>query len=135
MPFVHTYLHPSIESETRTGIVNAIHEALVSAIGMPDSELFNLVHIYDPSNFHFSRSFNGVARSDRLMVIEITMRRGRSDAMKRALYAAIAANIGALGGLDIRDLFIFTHENDYSDWSVGSGQFAMSLVQQHGQDG
>jgi hypothetical protein len=29
-------------------------------------------------------------------------------------------------------VFIFTHENDYSDWSVGEGLFAMALVQQPG---
>jgi hypothetical protein len=27
------------------------------------------------------------------------------------------------------------HENDYSDWSVGNGVFAMALVQQRGTDG
>ena len=31
------------------------------------------------------------------------------------------------------DVFIFTHENDYSDWSVGQGRFAMALVQQPGE--
>jgi hypothetical protein len=27
-----------------------------------------------------------------------------------------------------------SHENDYSDWSVGNGQFAMVLAQQRGSD-
>ena len=30
------------------------------------------------------------------------------------------------------DTFIFLHENDYSDWSVGGGVAAMALVQQTG---
>ena len=134
MPFVHTYVHQSTSPATRSAIVGAIHEALVSGIGMPPDELFNMVQAYDPANFHFSRSFNGIARSEQLVVVEITLRRGRSDAMKRALYAAITENISKINGLSPRDVFIFMHENDYSDWSVGNGVFAMALVQQRGGD-
>jgi phenylpyruvate tautomerase PptA (4-oxalocrotonate tautomerase family) len=61
------------------------------------------------------------------------MRRGRSDAMKRELYAQITKNIEPLG-ISPKDVFIFVHENDYSDWSVGNGVFAMNLVQQRGND-
>ncbi len=63
------------------------------------------------------------------------MRRGRSDAMKRALYAAIAHNLDVGANVAPQDVFIFTHENDYSDWSVGEGRFAMALVQQPGSAG
>jgi hypothetical protein len=62
------------------------------------------------------------------------MRRGRSDAMKKALYAEIAANLDNRAGVSAKDVFIFTQENDYSDWSVGNGQFAMVLAQQRGSD-
>jgi Tautomerase enzyme len=54
--------------------------------------------------------------------------------MKKALYAAIAANLEKRAGISSKDVFIFTHENDYSDWSVGNGQFAMVLAQQGGSD-
>ena len=133
MPFVHTYLHQDTPAATRAPTVMAIHEALVSGIGMPQDELFNMLHLYDPANFFCSRSFNGMARSDRVLVVEITLRRGRSDAMKRALYQDIAKNLTALGH-KADDIFIFMHENDYSDWSVGQGKFAMALVQQRGDN-
>ena len=48
---------------------------------------------HEAQSFFYSRSFNGHARSDHVVVVEITMHRGRSDAMKRALYAAIARNL------------------------------------------
>ena len=54
--------------------------------------------------------------------------------MKRALYAAIAANLEARAAVSPKDVFIFMHENDYSDWSVGNGVFAMALAQQRGTD-
>jgi hypothetical protein len=94
-----------------------------------------LVNEYRDQDFFFDRGFNGIARSDALIVVEITMRRGRSDAMKRALYAAIAQNLEARAAVSPKDVFIFAHENDYSDWSVGNGVFAMALAQQRGTDG
>jgi phenylpyruvate tautomerase PptA (4-oxalocrotonate tautomerase family) len=129
MPFIRTNVPQDTSAATRDAIVQAIHHALVDAIGMPPDELFNMVAGYAPGEFACSPAFNGVARSDRVVVVEITLRRGRSDAMKRALYAAIARNLQAMAGVAPADVFIFMHENDYSDWSVGHGRFAMDLVQ------
>ena len=96
---------------------------------MPDSELFNLVHPYDPANFHFSCSLNDGVRSDRLVVVEITLSRGLSDAMRRALCAAIVANLKGINELERRDIFINSHKNDYFDLSMSKGRLVMALVQ------
>ena len=132
MPFIRTCVHKDTPAAQRQSIVDGIHQALVDSIGMPADELFNLVTDYDSQQFFYSRTFNGVARSDAVVVIEITLRRGRSDAMKRALYAGIAQNLEKNAGVAPSDVFIFMHENDYSDWSVGGGKFAMTIVQQVG---
>lgn len=130
MPFVRTNVPQNTPQSQREAIVQGIHQALVDSIGMPQDELFNLVADYRPDQFWCNRTFNGVVRSDQVVVVEITMRRGRSDAMKRALYAAIAHNLEANAQVNPADILIFMHENDYSDWSVGHGRFAMGLVQQ-----
>jgi phenylpyruvate tautomerase PptA (4-oxalocrotonate tautomerase family) len=135
MPFIRTALPRSMPQARRKSIVDGVHEALIHAIGMPADELFNLVSPYDPDEFFFDKRFNGIARSDSVIVIEITMRRGRSDAMKRALYARIADNLSSKASISPKDIFIFMHENDYSDWSVGNGVFAMNIVQNPGIDG
>lgn len=134
MPFIRSAVKRGTQPAQKQAIVDGIHQALVDSIGMPPDELFNLVTEYEPEDFFYDRRFNGIARSDKLVVIEITMRRGRSDAMKKALYASIAANLEKLAGIPPGDVFIFMHENDYSDWSVGNGQFAMAIVQQRGSD-
>lgn len=135
MPFVRTAIPKGTEQSRKLRIVQGIHEALVEGIGMPKDELFNLVSEYGAGEFFYDRSFNGIARSENLIVVEITMRRGRSDAMKRALYAAITRNLEATAAVSPKDVFIFMHENDYSDWSVGNGVFAMAITQQRGTDG
>ena len=96
-------------------------------------QIFNLKTESQPNNLHDDHRFNWIARSDQLMVIEITMRLGRSDAIKSVLYAEIAANLHAGANVNTADIFIFMRENDDSNWSVGHGQFAMAIVQQRGQ--
>ena len=134
MPFVRTAVPRGTEQSRKQLIVQGIHEALVEGIGMPKDELFNHVTDYGNGEFFYDRRFNGIARSENLIVVEITMRRGRSDAMKRALYAAITRNLEATAAVSPKDVFIFMHENDYSDWSVGNGVFAMAITQQRGTD-
>ena len=134
MPFIRTAVPFGIEPARKRSVVEGIHDALVDSIGMPKDELFNLVSTYQDEEFFFDRRFNGIARSAAVIVVEITMRRGRSDAMKRALYAGIVANLEARADVSPKDVFIFMHENDYSDWSVGNGVFAMALAQQRGTD-
>jgi phenylpyruvate tautomerase PptA (4-oxalocrotonate tautomerase family) len=135
MPIVRTAVKSGTSPDLKQKIATAIHTALVDSIGMPADELFNLVQDYDPADFFYSRTFNGISRSDSLVLVEITMRRGRSDAMKSALYAAITSNLAKDARISPKDVFIFMHENDYSDWSVGNGSFAMKIVQQPGADG
>ncbi|AVW91236.1 tautomerase family protein [Celeribacter baekdonensis] len=134
MPIVRTAVKSGTPKEIKEKIVYGIHNALISGIGMPKDELFNLVQDYDPDDFFYSRTFNGIARSDNVILVEITMRRGRSDAMKTALYAAIVDNLKRDANVEPRDVLIFMHENDHSDWSVGNGKFAMQIVQQRGTD-
>lgn len=134
MPFVRTAVPAATSPVRRQHIVRGIHDALVESIGMPQDELFNLVSEYRDGEFFCHRSFNGIARSENVVVVEITMRRGRSDAMKRALYSAITRNLEEWAAVSPKDVFIFMHENDYSDWSVGNGVFAMALAQQRGSD-
>ena len=134
MPFIRTAVPFGIEPARKRSVVEGIHDALVDSIGMPKDELFNLVSEYRDEEFFFDRGFNGIARSGAVIVVEITMRRGRSDAMKRSLYAGIVSNLEARAAVSPKDVFIFMHENDYSDWSVGNGVFAMTLVQQRGTD-
>ena len=134
MPFVRTAIRRGTELPRKRLIVQGIHDGLVEGIGMPEDELFNLVSEYDDTEFFYDRRFNGIARSDDVVVVEITMRRGRSDAMKRSTYAAITRNLESAANVSPKDVFIFVHENDYSDWSVGNGVFAMAINQQRGSD-
>jgi phenylpyruvate tautomerase PptA (4-oxalocrotonate tautomerase family) len=131
MPFTRVTIPAGMPAELKAAIARAIHQAMVEEIGIPEDDFFQLLGEYQPGDFLFDPGFLGVQRSDRLVVVQITLRRGRSDAMKQALYARIAANLGEAAGIRPQDVFVYLCENDFSDWSVGNGRMSMQVVQQH----
>lgn len=127
MPFTRVAIPAGTSPAHKAAIARGVHEAMVAAIGIPENDVFQLLSEYQPGDFVFDRGFLGMQRSDRIVVVQITLRRGRSDAMKRDLYARIAANLGRAAGVRPQDVFVYLSENDFSDWSVGGGRMSMEI--------
>ncbi|MGN2251427.1 tautomerase family protein [Frateuria sp. GZRe14] len=134
MPFTHVAIPAGTPPADKAAIARGVHEAMVAALGIPDDDFFQMVCEYQPGDFLFDRGFLGVQRSDRVVVIRITLRRGRSDAMKRDLYARVAANLGRDADIRPQDVFVYLVENDFSDWSVGGGRMSMEIAVQREAD-
>ena len=112
---------PQVRIETRNhwlqgrngALFEAIQSALVEAIKIPvDDQCFRLI-TYDADHFP-----TPPGKTDRAMVIEITLVTGRTLDGKRALYAAIAHNIKSLFGIEASDLRIVLEEVDRENWGI-----------------
>lgn len=134
MPFTRIAIPAGTSPTHKAAIARAVHDAMVTAIRIPEDDFFQLLSEYQPGDFHFDRDFLGHQRSDRMIVVQITLRRGRSDAMKRELYARIAANLEQAAQIRAEDVFVYLVENDFSDWSVGSGRMSMEIRVQAASD-
>jgi len=130
MPFTVIRIQKGMNRNQKERIAMGVHNAMVECLNIPKDDLFQMFAEYTPEDFFFDKNFLGISRSDNLVVIQITMRRGRSDAMKEKLYAAIAENLGKAGNIKPNDIFIYITENDFSDWSVGKGKMSMKIIQQ-----
>ena len=60
-------------------------------------------------------------RDDGIVYVDITMRSGRTDEQKKALYAKIAELAGKYADTEPRNVFVTIHENQLADWSFGNG--------------
>jgi len=59
--------------EARLGKVSsAIQDSLISALGIPPEDFFQIIHILPKSQFRHTPSFLGLNYSDDLIVLEIT---------------------------------------------------------------
>jgi phenylpyruvate tautomerase PptA (4-oxalocrotonate tautomerase family) len=105
------------------GLGRAVHEALIDALEIPADDLFQVLTSHDgtTSAFRYDPDYLGVHRDDGIVYVDITMRAGRTDEQKKALYARIAELAGKYAGTAARNVFVTIAENQFADWSFGNG--------------
>jgi phenylpyruvate tautomerase PptA (4-oxalocrotonate tautomerase family) len=118
MPLVR--ITGSHEPATLRLIGDAVHDALVAAVGIPPDDRFQILDRVPEDATVADRNFLDVAR-ERPLFVEITLRAGRSVGVKRALYRAVADGAHARAGVRPEDVTIVLHENSTADWSFGNG--------------
>ncbi|MEY2937099.1 MAG: hypothetical protein RL033_7848 [Pseudomonadota bacterium] len=121
MPFVEIFSPASRLPAQNRKLADAVHRALVAAIGIPADDRFQAILPSAQSELIYDPSYLGVERSAAFTLIRITFRRGRSVEQKRALYRAITDNANEAIDLRSEDIMVVLLENDLPDWSFGKG--------------
>ena len=104
----------------RKAILDGLYRALRDELGVPDGDQFMTITEHDASNFRYGNAF-GVARSDDLIYVRITIFDTRSIDQKRALFQRIAELLEANPGIRGEDIFINIYDTPKENWSVGHG--------------
>lgn len=121
MPLVRIELPAGKPAAWKRAVADGVHAALVETAGVPADDRFQILseqaldmRIVDPN-------YLGIARTADFVLVQVFLSVGRSDAIKRSLYAAIARNLAADPGLRPQDVMIALAENTRVDWSFGNG--------------
>lgn len=104
----------------REAVGRIVYEAL-RTIGVPEGDRFQVVAEHDPDGFLFNPDYLGIARSDGLIMIQITLNAGRSLDQKRVLYRAIADGLSGQLGVRQEDVLVNLVEVAKENWSFGLG--------------
>lgn len=122
MPLVHIHLRAGKTPEYLKDVGNAVHDALVATANVPQDDRFQIIHQHGADSMIAHPSYGGVSRSQDLIIIEITLNTGRTVEIKKALYAAIASNLGK--AVDVRpdDVLVSLTEVGKENWSFGGGK-------------
>jgi 4-oxalocrotonate tautomerase len=125
MPFVHISLRAGKPAAYRQALFDSFHRAMRETLGVPEDDRFMTMTEHEVANFRHG-SYLGVARSDDLVYIQITVFDTRTLAQKKALYARAVQLLGESPGLRPEDVFINVLEAARENWSLGHGlaQFA-----------
>lgn len=99
----------------------AVHRALVEALGIPEEDRFEVLAEHEPGRLTADRSFPGVDRSENVILVEVTLVAGRSVSRKKALYAAIADRLAEVG-VRREDVLVCLNEVRAEDFSFGEGK-------------
>ncbi len=121
MPLIRISMRRGRPASHPATIVDGVYRALRATFEVPENDLFAVVHQHDADEFVFDANYFGFQRSAGLVIIQLTVANTRGVTQKKALYAAIAANLQREPGLKPDDIFISLVEVKREDWSFGGG--------------
>lgn len=102
-------------------LLDAIHDAVVDAFGVPPRDRYQVVHTHPAHEIVSWDTGLGIDRSSRLVVLHVVSRR-RTREMKEKFYELLASNLADRCGVDPVDLIVSITENSDEDWSFGHGR-------------
>jgi 4-oxalocrotonate tautomerase len=76
---------------------------------------------HDAASFRYGVGYLGVARSDDLVYIQITVFNTRTTEQKKALFRRVAELLGENPGIRPEDVFVNVLESAKENWSLGHG--------------
>jgi 4-oxalocrotonate tautomerase len=88
----------------------------------PEKDFFATVAEYDEIGFIYDPEYFNIARSDDLVLVQMTVSNTRTVEQKKALYRRIVERLAKNPGLRPQDVFINLLEVAKENWSFGDGQ-------------
>jgi phenylpyruvate tautomerase PptA (4-oxalocrotonate tautomerase family) len=122
MPVAKIHVLEGQYDEARLGKVSkAVQEALMSTLGVPPDDFFQIIHVLPRSQFCHTPSFLGLKYSDGLIVLEVTFISGRPKEKRLGLLKALNEGVVAATGISPDDLMITLYEVPGENISFGRG--------------
>ncbi|NRS50050.1 tautomerase family protein [Brevibacillus sp. HB2.2] len=122
MPFVRVgYLENQYTEKDLPIISQCIMSALRDHFSVPENDFFQVFHAHGQSEFYYSPDYLNIARTDRLLYIQITCGSGRSRDQKRAFYKNLSVLLSIQCNIQEEDVFVVLLETEVEDWTFGNG--------------
>lgn len=125
MPLLHVSLRAGKPEAYRQAIFDGLYRAMRETLNVPEDDQFMTITEHDAANFRYGSGY-GIARSDDVVYIQITVFSSRTAEQKKALFRRIAELFGDNPGIRPEDVFVNVLDAPKENWSVGHGiaQFA-----------
>jgi hypothetical protein len=122
MPLAKIHVLEGRYDEARLGRVSgAVQDALISALGIPPDDFFQVIHVLPRSRFLHTPSFLGLNYSDDLILLEISFISGRPKEKRLGLLKALNDRVVSAAGISPDDLMIVLYETPGENISFGRG--------------
>src|ERR1700730_9895006 len=122
MPVATIHVLKGQYDEARMGKVSrAVQDGLMSALGIPPDDFFQIIHVLPRSQFLHTPSFLGLKYSDALILLEITFISGRPKEKRLGLLKAFDDRMVVPAGMSQDDLLITLYEVPGENISFGRG--------------
>src|SRR6266581_1670939 len=107
MPLAKIHVLEGQYDEARLARVSsAVQDGLVSTLGIPPDDFFQIIHVLPRSQFLHTPSFLGLNYSADLILLELTFISGRPKETRLGLLKALNDGLASAAGISPDDLFI-----------------------------
>ena len=120
MPLLHIAMRAGKPDAYRRAILDGLYRAMREALSVPEDDQFMTITEHDAANFRYGAAF-GIARSDDLVFVQITVFDTRTVEEKKALFRRIAELLAESPGIRPEDVFVNIVEVAKENWSFGHG--------------
>ena len=108
------------DAELKT-LLDAAHEAMLAAFGVPARDRYQIVHEHKASRMVVEDTGLGIPRTDKVVMLQMTTRpRGREK--KQEFYRLLCEALEKRCGIASSDVMVSCVENTDEDWSFGLGR-------------
>jgi 4-oxalocrotonate tautomerase len=121
MPLSRISMRKGKPAAYRKAILEGLYLAMRETFNVPEEDRFMTIDEHDADDFDYSARYLSIARSDDLVVIQITANNTRTTEQKKALFARIVERLGKDPGLRPEDVLISLVETLPENWSFGHG--------------
>ena len=122
MPLAKIHVLEGQYDEARLARVSsAVQDGLVSTLGIPPDDFFQIIHVLPRSQFLHTPSFLGLNYSTDLILLELTFISGRPRETRLGLLKALNDGVVSAAGVSPDDLFIAIYEIPGENVSFGRG--------------
>lgn len=121
MPLVRISMREGKSSQYRRAIADGVHGALIEAASVPELDRFQILTEHAAADLIYDPTYLGVNRTDDIVMIQITLN-ARAQAVKVALYKAIAERLAKNPGVRPQDVLVSLVSVQPEDWSFGDGK-------------
>ena len=121
MPLVRIDMRKGRPAAFRAAVGEIVHQAMVETVNVPAADRFQIIAEHEAVDLVFDPSYLGIERSGDIVIIQITLNAGRTVALKKQLYARIAADLATQLNIRPGDVFINLVEVQKENWSFGGG--------------
>lgn len=122
MPLVEIDVLEGRSEAELDAISDAVHEAMVAELDVPQRDRFQIVNERTPRHLRFDPDYLDIDRNERFVLIRITLAVGRATGAKQAFYRRLAGLLAERIGMRTEDVAVVMVENAREDWSFGRGQ-------------
>jgi phenylpyruvate tautomerase PptA (4-oxalocrotonate tautomerase family) len=122
MPLARIDVPVGQSADYRSVVGDVVYRAMISTLNAPKNDRFQIIAEHPSGGLVIDPTYLGIQRTERAIIIQVTLNEGRTVDMKRAFYKAVADGLYERLGHRREDVIINLVEVKKENWSFGNGE-------------